>query len=94
MPRRYSDYPDAFAAWNMLSSIGSMISAVATLLFIYILFDIFANGKVVSHNPWAVPVFFSETPILPEDSLASDTLEWTVESPIPYHSYIEVPVQS
>jgi cytochrome c oxidase subunit 1 len=95
MPRRIPDYPDAFAGWNLISSFGSIISVVATLLFIYIVYDLFVNGKVVSHNPWELPVFFTGTPVLSTGGYqTSDTLEWTVESPIPYHSYIEVPVQS
>ena len=35
MPRRYADYPDAFAGWNFVSSIGSYISAVGVFIFLY-----------------------------------------------------------
>ena len=35
MPRRYIDYPDAFAGWNMVSSYGSYISAFGVLVFLY-----------------------------------------------------------
>ena len=38
MPRRIPDYPDAFAGWNMISSIGAFISFASTLFFIFIVF--------------------------------------------------------
>ena len=76
MPRRISDYPDAFAGWNMVASIGSFISAASTLLFIYIVFDTLLRGKRVGANYWGP---------------GATTLEWTVSSPPPFHSYEEIP---
>ena len=46
MPRRISDYPDAFAGWNLISSFGSIISVVAAWLFLYIVYIQLVEGKV------------------------------------------------
>lgn len=35
MPRRIPDYPDAFAPWNAIASFGSIISAIAVVIFFY-----------------------------------------------------------
>jgi cytochrome c oxidase subunit 1 len=45
MPRRVPDYPDAFIFWNKVSSYGSYISAISTVLFYYIIYDAFVNGR-------------------------------------------------
>ncbi len=47
MPRRYSDYPDAYTKWNVVSSIGSIISFIALLYFIFILWERFSAQRGV-----------------------------------------------
>ena len=52
MPRRIADYPDAFAGWNMVSSIGAFISYASTLFFIFIVFHTLMYGRRVGANYW------------------------------------------
>lgn len=77
MPRRIPDYPDAFAGWNYVSSIGSFISMVSTLLFVFIIFYTLKKGKVCPANPWGE---------------GATTLEWTLSSPPPFHSFEKQPL--
>ena len=79
MPRRIADYPDAFAGWNFVASIGSYISYASTLFFVFIVFHTLFAGRRVGANYWGE---------------GATTLEWTVSSPPPFHSYDELPVVS
>jgi len=52
MPRRIPDYPDAFAAWNDVASLGSIISVFSIIIFFYMIYDLVVYGKPVGDNPW------------------------------------------
>nr|QQO80801.1 cytochrome c oxidase subunit 1 [Cryptophyllium westwoodii] len=39
MPRRYSDYPDMFTLWNIISSMGATISTLSMMMFIMIMWE-------------------------------------------------------
>lgn len=56
IPRRYSDYPDSFSLWNIVSSIGSYISIASILFLLFILWErlsskrISINLQVINNN--------------------------------------------
>jgi cytochrome c oxidase subunit 1 len=80
MPRRIPDYAIQFADWNMISSIGGFIFGLSQLLFLYIVVDTIkgGTGEKVSDEVW-------------EDA-SKHSLEWTLPSPPPYHTWTTPPV--
>lgn len=94
MPRRIPDYPDAFAGWNLVSSLGSLVSILATAVFVYIVYDILANGQRVTANPWLSPAYFQNTPAFYLGTNTGATLEWALKSPVPLHAFRILPLQS
>jgi cytochrome c oxidase subunit 1 len=76
MPRRYVDYPDAYAGFNAISSYGAYITFAATIFFVLLTIYTMKFGRRVSDNPWGE---------------SATTLEWTVSSPPPFHCFNELP---
>ncbi len=76
MPRRYVDYPDAYALWNQVSSVGALLSGAGVVLFLYIVYEAFQVKRVAGDNPWGP---------------GATTLEWTLSSPPPFHQYETLP---
>ncbi|HRJ11607.1 MAG TPA: cytochrome c oxidase subunit I, partial [Alphaproteobacteria bacterium] len=76
-PYTFPDYPEMYAGWNVVSSIGSYISFASVILFV--IFTIYALkfGKRASANYW-------------DDE--SMTLEWTLPSPPPFHQFEDQPI--
>jgi len=93
MPRRISDYPDAFAGWNLVSSFGSIISVVATALFLYIVYVQLVEGNATSRYPWLTPQFFSDL-FQTLFNRTYSSIEWTLNSPPKPHAFVSLPLQS
>jgi cytochrome c oxidase subunit 1 len=93
MPRRISDYPDAFAGWNLISSFGSIVSVVAAILFLHIVHEQLVKGSPESRNVWLMPEFNTDSlRALTTRSYAS--LEWALSSPPKPHAFTSLPLQS
>jgi cytochrome c oxidase subunit 1 len=76
MPRHYADYPDAFAGWNLVSSLGSYISAAGLVVFFVTVAEAVWRKRPAGDNPWGE---------------AATTLEWTLSSPPPFHQFETLP---
>ncbi|WBX85129.1 cytochrome c oxidase subunit I [Sphingosinicella microcystinivorans] len=76
MPRRYPDYPEAFAHWNHIASLGYAVMAVGMAFFFANILWSFLRGAPAAANPWGE---------------GATTLEWTLSSPPPYHQFETLP---
>ena len=89
MPRRISDYPDNFSNWNYIASIGSMISLISALLFIFILYKQFTD-KIAFHG-WVYSDYF--IPVKDKiQAFRAESFENLTEFPAKFHTYEELPV--
>ena len=75
MPRRYPDYALQFADWNMVSTAGAFLFGASQILFLFIVLKAVLGGKKATPQVWE----------------GARGLEWSVESPAPYHTFSTPP---
>ncbi len=76
MPRRYPDYPDAYAFYNHIASMGYVIMAIGMVFFFVNIVISLMAGRKAAGNPWGE---------------GATTLEWTLSSPPPFHQFETLP---
>jgi cytochrome c oxidase subunit 1 len=75
MPRRIPDYPTQFADFNMISSIGGFLFGFSQLLFVAAIVSSVRGKQKATSQVWD----------------GAEGLEWTIDSPAPYHSFSTPP---
>ena len=75
MPRRIPDYALQFADWNMVSTVGAFLFGASQILFLFIVVRTVMGGKKATPEVWE----------------GAQGLEWTVDSPPPYHTFSTPP---
>ncbi|MGU3540167.1 cytochrome c oxidase subunit I [Methylobacterium sp. A54F] len=76
MPRRYADYPEAFAGWHKVATYGGHIFGLGMFVFIIGVVLAFRSKERAADNPWGE---------------GATTLEWTLSSPPPFHQFETLP---
>nr|YP_010736674.1 cytochrome c oxidase subunit I [Urochelellus acutihumeralis]WEM32423.1 cytochrome c oxidase subunit I [Urochelellus acutihumeralis] len=64
MPRRYSDYPDSYTSWNIVSSMGSLMSLISIMMFISIIWESMISKRktLLKMNMASSIEWFQKTP--------------------------------
>lgn len=76
MPRRIADYAIQYTTFNMVATIGALILGFAQLIFLYnVIMTMLGKGAKADDRVWE----------------GSHGLEWTLDSPPPYHSFSTPP---
>ena len=76
MPRRIPDYSLQFADFNMMASMGAFLFGASQLVFVYLVIKAIRSGEKAAQVPWE----------------SAEGLEWTLPTPLPYHTFTTPPV--
>jgi len=88
MPRRIPDYPDAFTPYNYIASVGSILSLIASIFFVYLLLNIFVKKIPFTSFP---SLSYFDTTLLANKN-RNYTLDWYLSTPPSYHTFNQLPL--
>jgi cytochrome c oxidase subunit I len=71
MPRRYADYSMQFADFNMVATIGAFGFGFSQLIFLWAVLKCIRGGEKATPHVWE----------------GAQGLEWTLPSPVPFHTF-------
>lgn len=75
MPRRIPDYSLQFIGFNQIASVGAFIFGLSQLILVYNIIRTARGGKKATPQVWE----------------GAQGLEWTIDSPAPYHTFTTPP---
>jgi heme/copper-type cytochrome/quinol oxidase subunit 1 len=67
IPRRYSEYPDIFINFNLIRSIGSIISSLSRIMFIFLIFESLVRRRFLLYLDFQNSINDYYSGILPND---------------------------
>jgi len=107
MPRRIPDYPDAYAGWNYVASVGSLVSLMSVVVLVWVFTTMLyhdPNKPKVKNNVWETQSYYSLDFNKPFDFTCfatnldtyskqnSSSLEFSIPTPAEYHSFTQAPI--
>lgn len=93
IPRRIPDYPDAFYGWNLISSLGSLLSVSAVLVFIYAIYNAFtSNNSNYNSSSSTLPVFNANLQSIIVLNQTGTSIETVLSNPIEFHAFQDTPI--
>lgn len=83
MARRIGDYPEDYGNLNFICSIGSFISFISLLLFIFVIYKQLKDK--LSFKNWNINYYFSK-------NCSNNTIEFALKFPPAFHPFTETPI--
>lgn len=89
MPRRISDYPDSYNAWNEISTFGAIMSSLSMLQFAIVVENQLSNGLKVTNESIINPAYLFSNEIATNnlEGHSNNSIEFNSPAPLASHMF-------